>query len=180
MKKTSPLRALLGISQDDMAQLLGLSRSQVSMFESGKRDLPREAKILVAPMLAHATKATLKREAEETQPNPKQHQCLKQLLQENELQRMSIARKLYNTKELHQKNLAVLSLTSFLTKSNGHRTERFNLVVQSIKSRAHQALATCDETVQLKYEIKTELLELEKLLLEEHLTKHTNAKALKK
>lgn len=163
-----------------MAQLLGLPRSQVSMFESGKRDLPREAKLLLAPMLAHATKNTLKPVAEEGEPGRKQHQCLVQLLQENELQRLRTARKLETTAAQQQKNLAVLNLTTFLKKSATHRNERFSLVVQSIKARANQALRDCDDTALLKLEIQAELLELEKLVLEERIARHGGGKAVKK
>ena len=180
MKPISPIRLLLGISQTEMAQFLQIPRSQVSMFESGRRDLPREAKILLAPMLANATQSSLKAEGGDSCPDPKKEQYLKKLLQENELQRISNARKLETIREQYQKNQAVLNLTAFLMKSATQRPAHFNPLLQSIRARANQALSSCDETAQLQYEIKAELLELEKLLLEEHITKHTPEKPLKK
>ena len=179
MKKISPLRSLLGISQDEMAQLLQVHRSQLSMFEAGKRDLPREAKILLAPMLAHVTKASLKRKPEADQPDPKKQQYLEKLLQENELQRLTMARKLENTKMLYEKNTAVLHLTAFLSETAAQRPGHCKKLIECIHIRATNALRQCDTTAMMGYEIKAELLEIEKLLLEEHINKN-NAKAIKK
>ena len=53
MKKEDTICPLLGIRQEDMAMLLGITRAQWSMYESGKRDLPTNASILFSEMLAH-------------------------------------------------------------------------------------------------------------------------------
>jgi transcriptional regulator with XRE-family HTH domain len=180
MKQISSIRLLLGVSQEDMAQLLQVNRSQLAMFETGKRDLPRAAKILLAPMLAQATQASLKQAPETAYPSTKMREYLKGLLQENELQRVKMARRLENTKALYQKNLAILNLTGFLSESATSRPAHFKQLVQTIKAKANDALTDCNPTLLMKYEIKSELLELEKLLLEEFTAKHTNDKASKK
>lgn len=54
MKKESTITATLGMKQIEVAQLLGINRSQWSMFESGKRDLPLPAKKILATLLSHA------------------------------------------------------------------------------------------------------------------------------
>ncbi len=43
MKKDHAISTYLGITQLELAMLLGVSRSQFSMFELGKRDLPLHA-----------------------------------------------------------------------------------------------------------------------------------------
>lgn len=43
MEHTKNIAALLGMSHDDMAQVLGITRSQWSMFEAGQRPLKIEA-----------------------------------------------------------------------------------------------------------------------------------------
>lgn len=45
MKSHNNLRELLGIKQDDLALLLKVTRSQLAMYESGKRDLPAAVKL---------------------------------------------------------------------------------------------------------------------------------------
>jgi transcriptional regulator with XRE-family HTH domain len=45
------LRRHFGLSQDDLAQLLGLTRGMVSMAETGRRALPSEAWLLLTPLL---------------------------------------------------------------------------------------------------------------------------------
>jgi hypothetical protein len=140
-----------------------------------------EAKILLAPMLAQETQATLKQAAEPGAPDPKVQEHLKGLLQDNELQRVKMARRLQNTKALYQKNLATLNLTGFLSESPVQRPAHFKQLVQAIKARAANSLNDCNALVLMKHEIKSELLELEKLLLEEYITRNTpNVKAPKK
>ncbi len=179
MKQISSIRSLLGISQTDMAQLLQVHRSQLAMFETGKRDLPRAAKVLLAPILAQSTQDNLKRAPEVSKPNPKMHEYLKELMQENELQRQRIARRLENSRTLYQKNTAILNLTEFLSETAVHRPARFNKLVQVIQAKASNSIAKFNPLLQLNYEIKSELLELEKQLLEKYIAKHTNEKALK-
>jgi hypothetical protein len=137
-------------------------------------------KILLAPMLAQATQANLKKAAEPV-PDPKVQEHLKDLLQDNELQRVKMVRRLENTKALYQKNIATLNLTRFLSESPAQRPAHFKQLVQAIKARATNSLADCNALVLMKYEIKSELLELEKLLLEEYITRNTpNVKVPKK
>ena len=43
MKNKNNIRALTGMSQENLALLLQVSRSQIAMFETGKPPLPRES-----------------------------------------------------------------------------------------------------------------------------------------
>lgn len=51
MNSLKQLRKALGISQDEMAGLLGLNKGRVAMAEIGKRTLPDDARMFVAWML---------------------------------------------------------------------------------------------------------------------------------
>ncbi|MBS7787477.1 helix-turn-helix transcriptional regulator [Flavobacterium sp. CYK-55] len=53
MKKTVKLNKMLGLNQYDVAMLMGITRSQWSMFESGKRQLPHQATLLLSEILKH-------------------------------------------------------------------------------------------------------------------------------
>ena len=50
MKTSQLLRDKLGLSQENMAQYLKITLSQLAMYETGKRDLPTNALLLLAEM----------------------------------------------------------------------------------------------------------------------------------
>lgn len=54
MKNTDALKNVTGLTQDEMAMLLGVTASQWSMYKSGKRDLPHPAMLQFAKFLANA------------------------------------------------------------------------------------------------------------------------------
>jgi transcriptional regulator with XRE-family HTH domain len=176
MKNNATLRSLLHISQADMARLLKVHRSQLSMFELGKRDLPRQAKLLLAPMLAHVTEAGLKPPPDTYQPVGCKQVLLTALLLDNEFERLRMTRKLEKTRKYLEKKQAALSLTTFLSKSTAHKSESHQELIASIKTKVTNKYGGCDETTLLQCEIKCELLELERQLLEEQLAKHHSTK----
>lgn len=57
MKHKKSLKETLGIPQEELAALLGVTRSQLSMYESGKRELPLTAIIELTGMLTYMGKA---------------------------------------------------------------------------------------------------------------------------
>jgi len=50
MKKLNSVRKNLGLSQFEMAHYLQINRSQLTMYEQGKRDLPTHAFVKLAEM----------------------------------------------------------------------------------------------------------------------------------
>ena len=46
------IKNLLGIKQEDLAMILGVSRGQLSMYIIGKRNLPIEAKLILSELVA--------------------------------------------------------------------------------------------------------------------------------
>jgi len=53
MERKSSISSLLGVTQHEMASLLHISRSQWSMYELGKGNLPSAATLLLADLLTH-------------------------------------------------------------------------------------------------------------------------------
>jgi transcriptional regulator with XRE-family HTH domain len=51
MNHKTSIREILGITQEKLAILIGVSRSQLSLYEIGKRSLPRNATINLAEIL---------------------------------------------------------------------------------------------------------------------------------
>lgn len=53
MQKGVNIREQLGVTQEELALLLKVTRSQLSMYELGKRDLPIAAKKQLAELLLY-------------------------------------------------------------------------------------------------------------------------------
>ena len=51
MKKIHPIRTLLGLTQEQIAMMLGVTRAHWGMYELGKRDLPLAPKERLGEML---------------------------------------------------------------------------------------------------------------------------------
>lgn len=56
IKRTATIKSLLGLTQEEMAMLLGVSRVQWAMFEIGQRGLPLVAIQRLNPLLSNANK----------------------------------------------------------------------------------------------------------------------------
>ena len=94
MKNQSNLCKLLGLSQMEAALLLGVHRSQLSMFESGKRSLPQAATLRLAAILKQNKPIepySAERNAEMTNERKRQ---LEQRRVENEVQQFKVKRKM--------------------------------------------------------------------------------------
>lgn len=169
MKKEYAIRTLLGITQQDAALLFRVSRSQWSMFESGKRDLPLAAQQLLAEMLTHVQSGqTAKNAAPEKVAAQQQH--VERLIRENEYQQLLVARK---TAEVAKKQAAqerLAQVVDFL-QSRHSGTQKGAGVLQTIGSKAALVLALDHSATLIEHELKQEVLVLEKLLLESKLRK---------
>ena len=83
--KRETICTLLGTTQMEMAMLLKITRSQWSMYESGKRDLPLAAKVLLNEMLAHVNSAKANAsKGPSTEAKQQTNQKLQGLLEENQ------------------------------------------------------------------------------------------------
>ncbi|MDI1318402.1 helix-turn-helix domain-containing protein [Flavobacterium sp.] len=96
MKKTNPIRNLLGVSQEDMALILQVSRSQWAMYELGKRDLPTKAKLVLAEILHYVKTPEMfaKSLPQVEQQHVRKQQQLEHLLKENEYQQVLTSKKI--------------------------------------------------------------------------------------
>ncbi len=167
MKKEHPIRTLLGITQEEIAMLLGVSRGQWSMFEIGKRDLPLPAKQLLAEMLAYV---------QISGPNAKQtpqiHQPIRQqlerLLHENEYQQARVLRKIDTATKKYEAQLRLQQLSNFLENRLSSKQAPIGsadmLAVKILKIDQAQTSA-----VIVQQEHQLELLQFERSLLEKKL-----------
>lgn len=91
MKKGETISTLLGVSQIEMALLLKITRSQWSMYESGKRDLPQDVKQQLAEIITYmqATKTKVSENLPQLSIQKNQtKENLQALLKENQYQQL--------------------------------------------------------------------------------------------
>jgi transcriptional regulator with XRE-family HTH domain len=177
MKKEQTVTTLLGITQQDVALLLGISRSQWSMFESGHRDLPLPAKQLLAEMLTHVQSQEAAAKNTTLPPQKAKLQQLERLLRNNEYEQLLVARKIAVATKKQQAHARLLQLTLFLsTRNTGkHATPQVHQVLVAKASPALEAQFS-DAVTELQH--RQELLELEKLLLESRVLRMRSALAV--
>ena len=60
MRKGKSICKELGIKQEELAMLLNISKGQLAMYETGKRELSTEAMLLLAPMMQFVQEESLK------------------------------------------------------------------------------------------------------------------------
>jgi transcriptional regulator with XRE-family HTH domain len=168
MKKENTIRSLLGVTQLELAMLLGVSRSQCAMFETGQRDLPLHAQQLLAEMLTYlqSTEATAK-SIQFAPPQATQPQ-LERLLRENEYQQLLTARKISTATKKIQKQDRLLQLTAFLSSRDTSKTSAIPFPA-ALTSKTRKATETPLLEILTEQHMKQEILELEKLLLESRL-----------
>lgn len=168
MKKENTIRTLLGVTQLELAMLLGVTRSQYAMFELGQRDLPLHAKQLLAEMLSYvqSTEATAK-SIQAAPPQATQPQ-LERLLRENEYQQLLTARKIATATKKIQKQDRLLQLTAFLSSRDTSKTTAITFPAPLI-SKTPKATETPLVEILTEQHMRQELLGLQKLLLESRL-----------
>ncbi|MBF0695014.1 MAG: helix-turn-helix transcriptional regulator [Flavobacterium sp.] len=161
--KRETITKQLGLKQQDVATLLGVSRAQWSMFESGKRQLPAVATQKLSELLQRAQQNTAKRKLDFDKNNIiVEH--LQRLLKENEYQLATNARKIAT---LLKKQEAAKKLMGFadgfdFDKASGNIADA---IVKRISAKALNDLGNDKIKGLLTLEIRQEVLEHERNLL---------------
>ena len=170
MKKDHAISTYLGITQLELAMLLGVSRSQFSMFELGKRDLPLPAKQLLGDMLTYiqspevAAKSTLPEASQATLPQ------LERLQRENHYQQLLTERKIAVATKKLQAQARLLQLSAFLSSREGSRGAAINFP-KALERKTNKAAEAPLLAILTEQQLRLELLELENLLLDSRLRK---------
>jgi transcriptional regulator with XRE-family HTH domain len=167
MKRNQPISSMLGLTQQYMAMLLNVSRSHYSLYELGKRSLPLHATQLLAEMLTHLQPTgESERRVQHVQQQARYDQ-LERLLRENEYQRLAFAKKVAAIMKKHTAQQKLTMLGDFLNMRAKGTSPQHVLIA----GKAAQVTVADPIAELLHYELKQELLELEKLLLESKIRK---------
>ena len=172
MKKNYTIRALLGITQEDLAMLLGVSRGQWSMYEIGKRDLPLPAQQLLADMLVYVNSPdTAAKNPLLASRNAAKQAQLDVMLRENYFQQLKIAKKITVLLKKQENRSRLAHLADFVAARNAQKGTTASGAVLLMTAKASQRVEQADTATLVKLEMKQELLVLEKLLAEAQLLK---------
>ena len=158
----------LGLKQQELAQLLQVSRSQLSLYELGKRSLPIHAMEKLIIMLALAQKGKVKSEMKKSISNEEQN-VLKKILLKNNHQQLIVERKI---KALEKKQNALVTskkLIAHLLKNEGKINKNELVVLKSIEVKLKKQEIEKYNTALLQLEIKKEVLVFEEKVLQKKL-----------
>jgi len=119
MKIKNVLREKLGITQEDLAVLLGISRSHLALFELGKRSLPAEAKQKLAALINKSNQNQNFKKTENFALEPTQKiKVLEELLQNNQRKQYILEKKLKSLKKKLNKEETSQELIQFINEDD--------------------------------------------------------------
>lgn len=164
MKKPDTIRSLLGLSQENLALILRVSRSQIAMYELGKRNLPVYAIEKLATLLTLSQNESAKNEAKNSISIHEQS-FLKKLLLKNTHQQLLVERKIRTLEKKHNVLETSKKVVSHLLKdkNNIKKSELAVLKAIAVKSKNQDTQSYTTELLQL--ELKKEVLRFEEKLL---------------
>ena len=160
--------ALLGISQENLAILLQVSRSQFAMFELGKRSLPVQAMEKLATMLTHSQKKSTKSEVKKNNAVEEQN-LLKKLLLKNSHQQLLVERKIKALEKKHNALATSKKLIAHLLKNESKMKKNELAVLKSIEIKSKNQDIKNYAALLLQLEIKKEVLAVEEKFLQKKL-----------
>jgi len=117
MKRNPSASSLLGASHLEMAALLNVGISHWSMYESGKRQLPTKAFLLLGEMLEHVRQCEAESAAvfkTESPPDKEQRDAIISLLRENEYQQLLLAKKIATAERKRLAQFRSIQLAGFI------------------------------------------------------------------
>jgi transcriptional regulator with XRE-family HTH domain len=152
---TMNLRKLLGITQEEAAMLLGISKAQISMYEVGQRDLPTHALVKLATLSNHVSDAMNKRKDAGTDKKALQKvsvTIIEEMLAKHELKKKLLERKLKTMIANEQKAFAAMQVAIYEQKNNkeARKNELDHLLSQAEKKLARN---NWQEQLACQYEI---------------------------
>lgn len=162
MKDKHPFRELLGLSQDDLCHLLRVHKSQLAMFEIGKRNLPHEATLQLVAICKHLISFEAKRPSfpETKEESQKIRKFLEDKIVDNKKKQTLIENKLRRIKNKYEKAISVIQFADYL---ENHPTENLNIdmeYVAALKRRAYYTIQANKHLPQVKLQMELEMLKL--------------------
>lgn len=166
MKNEKRLRELLGINQKDLAVLLQVSRSQLAMYESGKRGLPTQATKKLALLLTYLKKDSATNDNSVNKIGGKEEKSfLEKLLLKNKYQQLITEKNIKVVEKKQRKLTHSKAIINELIKEEISFNQKEMLVLKSIGSKTDDNTLSKLAISLLHLQLKKEVLAYEKKLL---------------
>jgi hypothetical protein len=168
------LNELLGIPLLDIAIILKTTRTQLSMFELGQRDIPTKSKILLADILQFLQKEKENPEnnaailREETAQNKL---ALETMLKKNKYDQFLLDKKLKAVEKKRRKAFTSLHLADYLEKNKDKDDVLLKDMDSNVRKIALSNLRKTNQALLTQLQIKKDILQAEEKILLEHLKK---------
>lgn len=177
MKEIKKIRTILDLAQIDFAILLKTTRSQISLYELGLRDLPTKSNIILKDLLQFLQQEKdnpINNSVFQKEEVLQTKKALEKSLENNKHQQIILNRKLKAAEEKYHNALTSLSLANHLEKKNDENDENDKLsngMYRIIRNGALSNLKITNQVLLTQYQIKKEVLQAEEKILLEHLKK---------
>ncbi|NHN26362.1 helix-turn-helix transcriptional regulator [Flavobacterium jejuense] len=172
MKKDTTFKSLL-LSQEEIALLLGIKRSQYAMYEIGKRDLPTAALLKLSKLTNYADTLSqlTKREFpyHKTQQAKKQELLLKQI-ENNNIEQLLLEKKIKQLQHNYQKAARTIEFVTLYKEKEG-LTDRDDVILENIQNKALAILDKNGVHLQTKIQLQLKALLVYTKQLEKELWK---------
>ena len=173
MKKRTIFREPVLISQDEMANLLAVTRSQWAMYSTVQRGFSAEGKIKLEHLITSLNQVSFfKKEklAEETAQEEEVQKLLQNLLKDNKFKQLKLQKNLRVMEEKYQTALNTLHLVLNF-QDNRTKVTINESILHVLKNKANKMLYLNGLKEQENLKIKLEVFEFEEKLLEQRLKK---------
>lgn len=165
-EKDTHIKSLLGLSQEETAMILNITRMQWAQFTTGRRDIPVTAKLKLAEVLSNIQKN--KTNPQEVNKiieieKKKAHDWMQQEFKAIKLKEFQLDRKIKKTSEVRKEAFSALEVVAYLESKKETSMAKF------IKTRAINTLKKYSLQHLQELELKKESLEMLKLQLEKKL-----------
>lgn len=166
MNKSAYLRNQLNLSQEEMAMVLGTTRSQLSLYELGLRELSTSALVKYSQIgLFLATPETP--QANDAPPSNEQllqhEKFLTKALKENQYQQTTVARKTDRANEAYAAALKLSKLIDFLDKPSNDALHPGAVLL--LRDKLEKALKQHGPEQLLELKLRMQLLQHEEIVL---------------
>jgi len=168
MQKTKTVSKLLGLKQEELAMLLKVSKGQLAMYETFKRELPVSALLSLVPMFQFLKEERLESGSAEIlkAQQEQQKKVWEHLLKENKYFQTEVSKKLEMAERKYQSNMSAIHLMQFLQNEATKKGETPDALLELIEGRAASDLRKNNWGVVTKYQMELEFLQAqEKILL---------------
>lgn len=169
----SEIKNVLGIKQEDLAMILGVSRSQLSMYIIGKRNLPVEAKLILSELIStFSKKSKLKINNAILLHDAKNATMLmKSIRLNNEYKQIVLQKKLTVLERKYAEAKKTIALIDFLEASLDDSKKDKKQLYKLIKINAEKEIQKNSITKQIPLKVEIESLKTNEIMIQKQFSK---------